>query len=163
MRTGRTPPGTGQPKLDEIPGRDQIPEGFSYSVAPHYLSLIKTDWTKDSKTLVLECVWYFLHEQKVPWGTGPGRPRKAEVWGRGGPGATCRNAVLQRNCAPARPATGASALWGRAAPGKLSPEASRLQPIRPRSASSDTLRSHRPSHKSFAFAGALSFYLFRPK
>ena len=41
--TGRTPLGTGQPKLDKIPGRDQIPEGFSHSVAEYHLSLIKSD------------------------------------------------------------------------------------------------------------------------
>ena len=32
-----------QPKLDKIPATDQIPEGFSCSVAPHHLSLIVTD------------------------------------------------------------------------------------------------------------------------
>ena len=51
MRTGRTHPGTGQPKSDKKPGRDQIPGGLVGSVAEHYLSLIQSDWTKDSKTL----------------------------------------------------------------------------------------------------------------
>ena len=32
-----------QPKLDEIPATDQIPEGPVYSVAPHHLNLIKSD------------------------------------------------------------------------------------------------------------------------
>ena len=48
---GSTPLAGRQPKLDKIPGRDQIPEGSAGSVAGHPLSLIKTDWTKDSKTM----------------------------------------------------------------------------------------------------------------
>ena len=63
-----------QAKLDEIPATDQIPEGLSSSVAEHHLSLIKTDWIKDSKTLVLACFWVLFARAKSTRGLGGAQP-----------------------------------------------------------------------------------------
>ena len=63
-----------QSKPDEIPATDQIPEGSAGSVAMHHHNLIATDWTKDSKTLVLACFWVLFARAKSTRGCGGAQP-----------------------------------------------------------------------------------------
>ena len=122
MRTGR------QPKSDEIPGRDQIPKGFSYSMATHFPSLIKTDWKKRGSG-VSPAVFppTFGRTARRPLSSSPPAGRSNErKWARrrqsrgpgaeppavstrvrGGPGAKFRSGLLRRRRA------------GRAQPGGL--------------------------------------------
>ena len=86
IRTDSSIPSKGrQAKLDKMPATDQIPEGFSCSVAPHHQ---KPDKDQLDKGFQNHGFWrpfgYFSGEGKVPRGLGPGRPHKYRGAG-GGP------------------------------------------------------------------------------
>ena len=96
------PQGTGQPKSDAQPAADRMPEGTGDSVAAGQQIFGASDWAKTgvwglpSAFLVTFCAY-----KKLP-GSGPGRP-----------GSHVQKRSFCGTVFPARPAAGASALWGR--------------------------------------------------
>ena len=61
-----------QAKWAKQPATDQIPGRSAGSVALHPQNLIKANWTKDSKTLVLACFWVLFARAKSTPGFGAG-------------------------------------------------------------------------------------------
>ena len=72
-----------QPKPDKQPGGDQMPKGAD-SVAAQRQNLIPSDWTKESKTLVLALFRFTFVRTKVNPGFGAG---EAPIVSTRGPGA----------------------------------------------------------------------------